>query len=79
MMIPPPIITGLVLYVVGITLVWYSEIQRTQFIEDPQKRGHVYTHGLLSYARHMNQTGDVCWRVGSVLASAGWGRGLFNF
>ncbi|KAJ3770023.1 hypothetical protein FB446DRAFT_187041 [Lentinula raphanica] len=70
---------GLFLFLLGITLEWSSEIQRTNFKKDPRNKGKIFTRGLFGYARHVNYSGYICWRTGFALASAGWTWALFVF
>ncbi|KAF2754687.1 hypothetical protein EJ05DRAFT_479127 [Pseudovirgaria hyperparasitica] len=69
------VVVGGALYVLGLALEWYSEIQRKAFKANPKNEGKAYTGGLWSLARHINYAGYALWRTGFAMASGGlaWG------
>lgn len=64
-------VIGSVMYVVGLAIEWYSEIQRREFKKDAVNSGKCFTGGLFSLARHPNYQGYTIWRAGYSLASSG--------
>ena len=67
-----PVLIGGTLYTVGIIIEAFSELQRYRFKRDPDKKGKLYTGGLISLARHANYGGYALWRAGYATASGGW-------
>lgn len=64
-------VVGSAMYVVGLAIEWYSEIQRRDFKNDAKNRGKCYTGGLFSLVRHPNYQGYTIWRAGYSLTSSG--------
>lgn len=67
-----PLIVGSTLYAVGLSVEWYSEVQRAMWKRDPANKGRVYEGGLFGLSRHINYFGYTMWRSGYALASGGW-------
>ena len=67
----PYVLAGTVLYVSGILVEAFSEIQRSRFKKDEKNKGKPYAAGLFGLARHINYTGFTLWRTGYALAAAG--------
>lgn len=74
---------GMGLYVVGVFVEWYCEVQRKNFKQDPANKGKLYSDGLFGFARNINYGGYTIWRVGYSIVCAGlpWGVavGVFLF
>lgn len=67
-----PLTIGGTMYLTGIFLEAFSEIQRTHFKQDPNNKGKPFTGGLFSLAGHINYGGITLWRAGYAMAAAGW-------
>jgi len=67
-----PLIVGSTMYVVGLFVEWYSEVQRAVWKRDPANKGKVYEGGLFGLSRHINYFGYTMWRAGYALAAGGW-------
>ncbi|KAK3705598.1 hypothetical protein LTR37_013206 [Vermiconidia calcicola] len=61
---PTVIILGFSLYLLGLTLEWVSEIQRSNFKADPKNAGKPFSGGLFGHARNINYGGYALWRMG---------------
>jgi len=72
---------GVGLYVLGLFVEWYCEVQRKRFKQDPANKGKLYTGGLFGLARNINYGGYTIWRVGYSIICAGlpWGVGVGMF
>ncbi|KAK3701896.1 hypothetical protein LTR37_015207 [Vermiconidia calcicola] len=68
---PAAIFLGLSLYLLGLTLEWVSEIQRSNFKADPKNAGKPFSGGLFGYARNINYGGYALWRMGYSLCCGG--------
>ncbi|KAF2220585.1 hypothetical protein BDZ85DRAFT_177844, partial [Elsinoe ampelina] len=73
-----PVLVGAGLYVLGMAVETWSEVQRWRFKRDERNRGKVYQGGLFGVARHVNYTGYLMWRVGYAVAAGGWTWGAVN-
>lgn len=67
-----PLIVGTVLYVAGLVMETFGEIQRRNFKRDPKNKGKLCKEGLWSVVRHVNYTGYSMWRGGYSMAAGGW-------
>lgn len=70
---PPALIVGVPLYILGLFVEWYSELQRKAFKADPANKGKPYAAGLFGLARNINYGGYTLWRAGYSLCCGGWG------
>lgn len=63
------------IYVVGILVETFSEVQRKAFKDDSRNKGKLYSGGLFSFARHINYFGYMIWRSAFAAAAGGavWG------
>ncbi|RJE18770.1 hypothetical protein PHISCL_08884, partial [Aspergillus sclerotialis] len=59
-------------YVVGIGVETYAELQRRAFKKDRRNRRKAYTAGLFRLARHINYGGYTLWKAAVGLTAAGW-------
>jgi protein-S-isoprenylcysteine O-methyltransferase Ste14 len=75
----PPLLVGLGLFTVGITVELGSEVQRWAFKKDAKNEGKACTTGLWALLRHPNYAGYTLWRTGMAVASAGWTWGAITF
>lgn len=66
---------GLLLYSVGLTTEWVSEIQRKAFKAKPENKDRPYSDGLFGLATNINYGGYTLWRIGYATVCAGlpWG------
>jgi protein-S-isoprenylcysteine O-methyltransferase Ste14 len=71
-----PIVVGVVMFALGISLEVVSEAQRQSFKSKPENKGKVMKTGLWSWARHINYGGYSIWRGAYCLAGSGWIGGL---
>ncbi|KAF2774001.1 hypothetical protein EJ03DRAFT_323351, partial [Teratosphaeria nubilosa] len=67
-----PLIVGSTLYVTGLFIEWFSEVQRAAWKRKPENKGQVYEGGLFGLSRHINYLGYTLWRTGYSLAAGGW-------
>jgi protein-S-isoprenylcysteine O-methyltransferase Ste14 len=67
-----PLIAGTTLYVTGMFLETFSEVQRAAWKKNPENKGKVYEEGLFGLSRHINYFGYMLWRSGYALAAGGW-------
>lgn len=67
-----PLIVGSTLYVLGLSLEFISELQRSEFKGDTANNGKIYSGGLFRLSRHINYFGYTLWRGGYALAAGGW-------
>lgn len=67
-----PLLVGSTMYVAGLFIEWFSEVQRTAFKKDPANKGKIYEGGLFGLSRHINYFGYTLWRSGYALAAGGW-------
>ena len=58
---------GLPLYLLGLFVEWYSEVQRSRFKARPENNGKPYSSGLFGLARNINYGGYTLWRTGAAL------------
>lgn len=72
----PTLAVGTGLYVLGIFIELYSEIQRKVFKSKPENKGKPYGGGLWSLATNINYGGYTLWRSGYAMTAAGWPLGL---
>jgi len=72
----PTLAAGAGLYILGITIELYSEIQRKVFKSKPENKGKPYGGGLWSLATNINYGGYTLWRSGYAMTAAGWPWGL---
>jgi protein-S-isoprenylcysteine O-methyltransferase Ste14 len=70
--VPPALLTSIAVFVLGMSVEVYAELQRKWFKADPYNKGKPYTGGLFSVARHINYGGYSVWKTGMGIASAGW-------
>lgn len=73
----PQMVIGFSMFVIGLTIEWMAEVQRTSWKKRPENRGKVYSEGLFSLSRHINYFGYTLWRGGYALAGGGWLWGAF--
>ena len=72
----PTLAVGTGLYVFGLTVELYSEIQRKIFKSKPENKGKPYGGGLFALATNINYGGYTLWRSGYAMTAAGWPWGL---
>ncbi len=72
----PTLALGAGLYVLGIIIELYSEIQRMVFKSKAENKGKPYGGGLWSLATNINYGRYTLWRSGYAVTAAGWGWGL---
>ena len=73
----PQMVIGFTMFVVGLSIEWLSEVQRTSWKKRPENKGRVYSEGLFGLSRHVNYFGYTLWRGGYALAGGGWFWGAF--
>lgn len=72
----PLALSGVALWVVGLTFEAVGDLQMARFKADPGSKGQVMDRGLWRYTRHPNYFGDFCvwWGIFLVAAETGPGR-----
>jgi len=67
-------LTGLALWLVGMTFEVVGDWQLSRFRADPANKGKILDTGLWRFTRHPNYFGDCCvwWGIWIAAASAGW-------
>jgi hypothetical protein len=76
--LPPTLVVGWLVFVLGMAVETTAELQRKKFKADPSNKGMPFTGGLFSLARHINYGGYAVWKTGAGLAAAGWIWGGFT-
>ncbi|KAF2475268.1 ERG4/ERG24 ergosterol biosynthesis-like protein [Lindgomyces ingoldianus] len=67
----PYLLSGVILFVLGIGAEWQCEIHRKAFKKDPKNKGKPFTEGLFQVVRHPNYAGYSLWRAAGALATSG--------
>lgn len=62
-------IAGVALFIIGLVLIFTSELQRAAWKKNPANEGHLYTGGLFHYSRHINYFGDFLLTLGFALTT----------
>lgn len=80
----PWLLTGCILFSVGVAIELVSEVDRMWFKAKPENKGKPYGGGLWSFATNINYGGYNLWRAGYAMVAAGpvWGLligGLFFY
>jgi Protein of unknown function (DUF1295) len=75
---PPVLVISSLVFVLGVVMETYSEIERKWFKDDPRNVGKPYTTGMFGLARHVNYGGFVTWKTAYGLACGGWVFGVLS-
>lgn len=73
-----PLIVGSTMYIAGLFVEWFSEVQRAAWKRKPENTGKIYAGGLFGWSRHIKYLGYTLWRSGYALAAGGWVWGTIN-
>jgi steroid 5-alpha reductase family enzyme len=74
----PVVLSGMLLFALGLSLESIADAQLKKHVGDPQNKGHLMQSGLWTYSRHPNYFGEAMLWWGIYLVSIGFGAPLWT-